>query len=208
MLVRLFCRLLVVMTAMLAGTPAALSATILVYGDSLSAGYGVPRNADWAHLLQLRLRGKKTDYTVANASISGETTLGGVNRIEDALSTHRPAITIIALGANDGLRGSDLKAMRSNLERMIDAARRSKSQVILVGMQIPPNYGPQYTEKFSATFREVAKSRRVPLVPFLLEGFADQRALFQPDNLHPTAEAQPLILETVWKTLAPLIKIK
>lgn len=208
MLVRLFCRLLIVMTAMLAGTPAAQSATILVYGDSLSAGYGVPRNADWAHLLQLRLREKKTDYTVANASISGETTLGGLNRIDDALRTHRPAITIVALGANDGLRGSDLKAMRSNLERIIDAAKKAKSQVVLVGMQIPPNYGQQYTEKFSATFREVARARRVPLVPFLLEGFADQRTLFQPDNLHPTAEAQPLILETIWKTLAPLIKVK
>lgn len=190
------------------GISIAPAATILVYGDSLSAGYGVPRDSDWAHLLQLRLREKKTDYTVANASISGETTLGGVNRIKDALRTHRPAITIVALGANDGLRGSDLKAMRSNLERIIDAARNARSQVILVGMQIPPNYGPQYTEKFSATFREVAKAKRVPLVPFLLEGFADQRALFQADNLHPTAQAQPLMLDTVWKTLAPLIKVK
>lgn len=190
------------------GISIAPAATILVYGDSLSAGYGVPRDSDWAHLLQLRLREKKTDYTVANVSISGETTLGGVNRIKDALRTHRPAITIVALGANDGLRGSDLKAMRSNLERIIDAARSARSQVILVGMQIPPNYGPQYTEKFSATFREVAKAKRVPLVPFLLEGFADQRALFQADNLHPTAQAQPLMLDTVWKTLAPLIKVK
>jgi len=190
------------------GISLAPAATILVYGDSLSAGYGVPRDSDWAHLLQLRLREKKTDYTVANASISGETTLGGVNRINDALRTHRPAITIVALGANDGLRGSDLNAMRSNLERIIDAARSAKSQVILVGMQIPPNYGPQYTEKFSATFREVAKTKRVPLVPFLLEGFADKRELFQADNLHPTAQAQPLMLETVWKTLAPLIKVK
>ena len=190
------------------GISLAPAATILVYGDSLSAGYGVPRDSDWAHLLQLRLREKKTDYTVANASISGETTLGGVNRIKDALRTHRPAITIVALGANDGLRGSDLKAMRSNLERIIDAARSARSQVILVGMQIPPNYGPQYTEKFSATFREVAKAKRVPLVPFLLEGFADQRELFQADNLHPTAQAQPVMLDTVWKVLAPLIKIK
>ena len=190
------------------GISIAPAATILVYGDSLSAGYGVPRDSDWAHLLQLRLREKKTDYTVANASISGETTLGGVNRIKDALRTHRPAITIVALGANDGLRGSDLKAMRSNLERIIDAARSARSQVILVGMQIPPNYGPQYTEKFSATFREVAKAKRVPLVPFLLEGFADQRELFQADNLHPTAQAQPVMLDTVWKVLAPLIKIK
>jgi len=201
-------RLLLVTLLSVGGISLAPAATILVYGDSLSAGYGVPRDSDWAHLLQLRLREKKTDYTVANASISGETTLGGVNRINDALRTHRPAITIVALGANDGLRGSDLKAMRSNLERIIDAARVAKSQVILVGMQIPPNYGPQYTEKFSATFRDVAKAKRVPLVPFLLEGFADKRELFQPDNLHPTAQAQPLMLDTVWKALAPVIKVK
>ncbi|MEN9783146.1 MAG: hypothetical protein RJA24_489 [Pseudomonadota bacterium] len=204
MLIRLF----LMMLLSVGGISLAPAATILVYGDSLSAGYGVPRDSDWAHLLQLRLREKKTDYTVANASISGETTLGGVNRIKDALRTHRPAITIVALGANDGLRGSDLKAMRSNLERIIDAARSARSQVILVGMQIPPNYGPQYPEKFSATFRDVAKAKRVPLVPFLLEGFADQRELFQADNLHPTAQAQPLMLDTVWKVLAPLIKIK
>jgi acyl-CoA thioesterase-1 len=201
-------RLLLVMLLSVGGISLAPAATILVYGDSLSAGYGVTRHSDWAHLLQLRLRDKKTDYTVANASISGETTLGGVNRINDALRTHRPAITIVALGANDGLRGSDLKAMRSNLERIIDAARNARSQVILVGMQIPPNYGLQYTEKFSETFREVAKAKRVPLVPFLLEGFADKRELFQADNLHPTAEAQAMMLETVWKTLAPIIKVK
>jgi acyl-CoA thioesterase-1 len=201
-------RLLLVMLLAAGGMPLASAATILVYGDSLSAGYGVPRNSDWAYLLQLRLREKKTDYTVANASISGETTLGGLNRINDALRTHRPAITIVALGANDGLRGSDLKAMRSNLERIIDATRGAKSRVILVGMRIPPNYGPQYTEKFQQTFSDVAKAKRVPLVPFLLEGFADQRDLFQADNLHPTAEAQPQMLETVWKTLAPLIKVK
>jgi acyl-CoA thioesterase-1 len=201
-------RLLLVMLLSVGGISLAPAATILVYGDSLSAGYGVTRHSDWAHLLQLRLRDKKTDYTVANASISGETTLGGVNRINDALRTHRPAITIVALGANDGLRGSDLKAMRSNLERIIDAARNARSQVILVGMQIPPNYGLQYTEKFSETFREVAKAKRVPLVPFLLEGFADKRELFQADNLHPTGEAQAMMLETVWKTLAPIIKVK
>ena len=201
-------RLLFVLLFTLGGLPAAFAATILVYGDSLSAGYGVTRHSDWAHLLQLRLSEKKTDYTVVNASISGETTLGGVNRINDALRTHRPAITIVALGANDGLRGGDLNAMRSNLERIIDAARGAKSQVILVGMRIPPNYGPQYTEKFSATFRDVAKAKRVPLVPFLLEGFADKRELFQADNLHPTAEAQAMMLETVWKTLAPVIKVK
>lgn len=208
MLFRLCNRLLLLLLFTLGGLPAASAATILIYGDSLSAGYGVARNTEWPHLLLMRLRDKKTDYTVVNASISGETTLGGLNRINDALRNHRPAITIVALGANDGLRGSDLKAMRSNLERIIDAARVAKSQVILVGMQIPPNYGPQYTEKFSATFREIAKAKRVPLVPFLLEGFAEKPELFQADNLHPTAEAQPLMLETIWKTLAPAIKVK
>ncbi|MGE0558614.1 MAG: arylesterase [Burkholderiales bacterium] len=182
------------------------AATVLVYGDSLSAGYGLARGEDWAQLLAQRLRERKTDYTVANASISGETTHGGLNRIEDALRTHKPAITIIALGANDGLRGSDLDAMRRNLERMIDAAQKAKSAVVLVGMRIPPNYGRQYTEKFLNTYIDIAKKRRLPLVPFLLEGFAEKRDYFQADNLHPTAAAQPLILETVWKTLAPLLK--
>lgn len=199
--------LFVVFSSLAFAAPAA-AATILVFGDSLSAGYGVPRNSEWAQLLQLRLREKKTDYKVANASISGETTLGGANRIDAALREHRPAITIVALGANDGLRGNDLDAMRRNLERIIDAARRSKSQVLLVGMQIPPNYGPQYAEKFRQTFRDVARAKKVPLLPFLLEGFADKRELFQADNLHPTAEAQPIMLETIWRGLAPLLKLK
>jgi acyl-CoA thioesterase-1 len=182
------------------------ASTILVYGDSLSAGYGLARGEDWAQLLAQRLREKKLDYTVANASISGETTLGGLNRIEQALKTHRPVITILALGANDGLRGADLDAMRRNLERMVDAAQKAKSRVILVGMRIPPNYGPQYTEKFQATFGDIAKKRRLPLVPFLLEGFAEKRDYFQADNLHPTAAAQPLMLETIWKVLAPQLE--
>jgi acyl-CoA thioesterase-1 len=186
----------------------ATAATILVFGDSLSAGYGLARGADWPALLQQRLIERKTDYKVANASISGETTLGGANRIEQALREHRPAITIVALGANDGLRGASIETMRANLERIIDAARRAGSQVLLVGMQIPPNYGPQYTEKFRRSFGEIARARRVPLVPFLLEGFAEKSELFQPDQLHPVAAAQPLILETVWKGLGPLLKVK
>lgn len=200
-------RLLVLIVALLSA-PHVYSATVLVYGDSLSAGYGLPRDQDWAHLLALRLREKKPDYTVANASISGETTLGGVNRIDDALRTHQPVVVILALGANDGLRGADLAGMQRNLERIIDTARRAKAQVILVGMRIPPNYGQAYTEKFQSIFREIAKTKRVPLVPFLLEGFADNRDYFQADNLHPAAIAQPLMLETIWKTLAPLLKIK
>lgn len=201
MLIRLFL-LLTLLAPSFAG-----AATILVYGDSLSAGYGLARGEDWAQLLAQRLREKKLDYTVANASISGETTLGGVNRIEQALKIHRPDITILALGANDGLRGSDLDAMRRNLERIIDAAQKAKSRVIVVGMRIPPNYGQQYTEKFQTTFSDIAKKRKLPLVPFLLEGFAEKRDYFLPDNLHPTAAAQPLILDTVWKALAPQLKI-
>ncbi|MGA0025206.1 MAG: arylesterase [Burkholderiales bacterium] len=199
-------RLLLLLLLTLSLPSYAGAATVLVYGDSLSAGYGLARGEDWAQLLAQRLREKKTDYTVANASISGETTLGGLNRIEQTLKTHRPEVTILALGANDGLRGSDLDAMRRNLERMIDAAQRAKSRVILVGMRIPPNYGPQYTEKFQNTYSDIAKKRRLPLVPFLLEGFAEKRDYFLSDNLHPTAAAQPLILDTVWKALAPQLK--
>ncbi len=200
MLIRLFL-LLTLLAPSFAG-----AATILVYGDSLSAGYGLARGEDWAQLLARRLREKKLDYTVVNASISGETTLGGANRIEQALKNHRPVITILALGANDGLRGSDLDTMRRNLERIIDAAQKAKSRVIVAGMRIPPNYGPQYTEKFQSTFSDIAKKRKLPLVPFLLEGFAEKRDHFLPDNLHPTAAAQPLILDTVWKALEPELK--
>lgn len=198
--------LIVTLSVALLSAPATLAATILVYGDSLSAGYGLSRGEDWAHLLALRLQEKKPDYKVVNASISGETTLGGVKRIDDTLRAHKPDIVILALGANDGLRGADLTVMRNNLERIIAAARRTNARVMLVGMRIPPNYGPSYTEKFQQVFNEVAKSKRVVLVPFLLDGFADRREYFQADNLHPTAGAQPLILETIWKSLAPLLK--
>lgn len=200
--------LLVTLSVTLLAAPAAKAATILVYGDSLSAGYGLSRDQDWAHLLALRLREKKLDYTVVNTSISGETTLGGLKRIDDTLRTHKPDIVILALGANDGLRGTDLAAMRTNLERIINAVKRARSNLILVGMRIPPNYGQSYTEKFQLVFREVAQSRRVTLIPFLLEGFADKREYFQPDNLHPAAIAQPIMLDTVWKALAPLLKTK
>jgi len=182
------------------------AATLVVYGDSLSAGYGLPREQGWVDLLAQRLRAEKFDYKVVNASISGETTLGGRNRLAGVLGAHRPAVLVLALGANDGLRGSSLDAMRRNLEATIDAARRAKVRVLLIGMRIPPNYGKDYTEKFQSVFREVARARKVPLVPFLLEGFADNRKYFQPDGLHPTAAAQPLMLETVWKGLRPLLK--
>ena len=185
---------------------AAPAATILVYGDSLSAGYGLPPDKGWASLLAGRLGEEGFNYKVANASISGETTLGGKKRIAASLQQHQPAIVVLALGANDGLRGGDLDEMRANLETMVDASRRSGARVLLVGMRLPPNYGAAYTEKFRKIFGEVAASRKVPLVPFLFEGFAEKRDLFQPDTVHPAVAAQPLMLDTVWKGLRPLLK--
>jgi acyl-CoA thioesterase-1 len=182
------------------------AATILVYGDSLSAGYGLPGDRGWASLLAGRLREERLNYKVANASISGETTFGGRKRIDGALQQHHPDIVIVALGANDGLRGASLDAMRANLEAIVDASRRAHARVLLVGMRLPPNYGAAYTEKFQKTFREIAAARKMPLVPFLLEGFGEKRAYFLADGVHPAAEAQPLILDTVWKGLRPMLK--
>jgi acyl-CoA thioesterase-1 len=197
--------LLVALLVVLPQTAAA--ATVLVFGDSLSAGYGLRLDQTWVSLLERKLRDEKRDYKVVNASISGETTAGGRSRIEAALRTHRPAIVILALGANDGLRGHSVETMRANLEAIIEACRKFKAEVLLVGMRLPPNYGPAYTEKFSAMFAALAKEKKLPLVPFLLEGFADrQDYYFQTDGIHPGAQAQPLIAETVWKSLKPLLK--
>jgi len=182
------------------------AATILVYGDGLSAGYGLPSGKGWVSLLAGRLLEEGFNYKVGNASISGETTLGGRNRIAGALKQHQPDIVILELGANDGLRGGSLDEMRTNLETIVDASRNAGARVLLVGMRLPPNYGVAYTEKFQKVFSETAASRKVPLVPFLFEGFAEKRAYFLPDTVHPAAEAQPIILETVWKGLRPLLK--
>lgn len=158
------------------------------------------------HLLEQRLRAEKFDYKVVNASISGETTAGGVSRIDAALKTHRPALVILELGGNDGLRGTPPESIRRNLEAISDACRRANARVLLIGIRLPPNYGREYTEKFQDVFTAVARSRKLPLVPFLLDGFPENRALFQDDGIHPTAAAQPLMLETVWKGLRPLLK--
>lgn len=182
------------------------AATLLVFGDSLSAGYGLPLDRGWVSLLERKLRDSRLDYKVVNASISGETTAGGRTRIDGVLKAHRPAIVILALGANDGLRGHSLESLRANLEAMIEACRKMKADVVLVGMRLPPNYGPAYTEKFRQTYADIARNRKLPALPFLLEGFAEKREYFQADGLHPTAEAQPLIAETVWKALRPLLK--
>lgn len=177
----------------------------MVYGDSLSAGYGLSQEQGWVNLLARRLHAEQLDYKVVNASISGETTLGGRNRISATLKQHRPAIVILALGANDGLRGASLDAMRANLEAMADACRRARTRVLLVGMRLPPNYGTAYADKFRLVFSEVARRKKLRLVPFLLDGFAEKREYFQPDGIHPTAEAQPMMLETMWKELWPLL---
>jgi acyl-CoA thioesterase-1 len=182
--------------------------TILVFGDSLSAAYGLAQTQGWASLLEKRLRDEGFDYRVANASISGETTTGGANRIEGALKAHRPDLVVIELGANDGLRGQSLEVMKRNLEKMIDASRAAKADVLLVGMRLPPNYGMAYTEKFQQTYTELARSKKTSLVPFLFEGLSDDGRFFQADRVHPTSEGQVVMLETMWKGLQPLLKRK
>lgn len=193
----------------LAATPALSAArTILVFGDSLSAGYGLAQNQSWPHLLEKRLRDDGFDYKVANASISGETTTGGVGRIEGALKTHHPDVVVIELGANDGLRGQSIEVMKRNLAEMIEASRRVKADVLLVGMRLPPNYGTAYTEKFQQVYSELARKKKTSLVPFLFEGFAEDARYFQADRVHPTSEAQSTMLETIWKGLKPLLRRK
>lgn len=179
--------------------------TILVFGDSLSAGYGVEAGTGWVDLLAQRLVDQKHAYQVANASISGETSAGGLSRITAQLEKHRPDILILELGANDGLRGLPLQAMKHNLSSIIEQAKAKGAKVLLLGMQMPPNYGPRYTERFFAIYGELAKEQQLPLVPFLLERVALDPSLMQADNLHPNAKGQPLLLETVWPKLKPLL---
>ena len=186
-------------------TPALAAKTILILGDSLSAGYGIRPEQAWPSLLDSRLAEKHFDYNVANLSISGETTAGGRSRLAPALKTYRPAIVVIALGANDGLRGLPLAQMRDNLNAMIEAARATGARIVLAGMRLPPNYGP-YALDFSNSFVDISRSKKTGLIEFLLEPVASQPQLFQADNLHPVAEAQPLILDHVWPAIAPLLK--
>ncbi|WP_235026986.1 arylesterase [Cognatazoarcus halotolerans] len=189
----------------LALATAANATGVLVWGDSLSAGYGLKANESWPALLQSRLAGLGLDTKVVNASVSGETSAGGRSRLPEALARNKPAVVVIALGANDGLRGLPLGMMRDNLLAMVDDAREAGAKVVLVGMRLPPNYGPAYTTKFQNTFNEVAKARKVPLVPFLLEGMATDPALFQADGIHPLAAAQGHLLDNVWPALKPLL---
>jgi len=177
-----------------------------VFGDSLSAAYGIAQTRGWVALLAERLKRERPDYSVVNASISGETSAGGLARISQALAPHKPVIVILELGANDGLRGLPLGEMRQNLASMTEQAQKAGARVVLVGMKLPPNYGPHYTLDFESAYPELAKRYKTALVPFLLEDVADKEELFQPDRIHPTEEAQPLMMEQVWKALLPLLK--
>lgn len=179
---------------------------ILVFGDSLSAAYGIPAEQGWVSLLQRRLAERGYPHQVINASISGDTTSGGLSRLPAALEQHRPALIILELGANDGLRGQPPMVMNRNLARMIELSQQAGAQVLLAEMRIPPNYGPLYTQKFQTSFGELAKRYDIPLIPFMLEGVAGNPALIQDDGLHPRAEGQPRILENVWKVLESVLK--
>ncbi len=178
----------------------------MVFGDSLSAAYGIPREDGWVTLLQQQLEQQSLKHQVINASISGETTSGGLSRLKQLLSQYQPDLVLIQLGANDGLRGLPVSDMRRNLAAMIELAQQSGAKVALIGILIPPNYGPRYTQEFRETYTVLAKQYKLPLVPFLLEGVAGKTDLMQDDGLHPTSAAQPLVLNNVWKVLAPYFK--
>jgi acyl-CoA thioesterase-1 len=201
-------RLLILAVWWLAAIPArADTPTILVFGDSISAGYGLPRvEQGWVALLQAKLMKEGYGYEVVNASVSGETTAGGLARLPRALSLHHPSIVILELGGNDGLRALPIAPMRANLARMADLSTAAGAKVVLLGMRIPPNYGPQYTEQFTQVYAQIAHDEHLALVPFLLDGIALTPTLMQDDGIHPDAAGQPRLLENVWPALAPLLK--
>lgn len=184
---------------------ATTSVDILILGDSISAGYGLPREQGWVTLLQKRLQQQAVNRTVINASISGETTEGGRNRLPALLEKYRPAIVVVELGGNDGLRGFQIERLRSNLNEMVQNSQAKGAKVLLLGMKIPPNYGPRYTSDFYASFTTAAQKFGVPLVPFFLEGIATHPELIQEDGIHPTVGAQARLLENVWPYLKPLL---
>ncbi len=179
---------------------------ILVFGDSLSAAYGMPAERGWVNLLQRRLAERNYPHRIVNASISGETTSGGLSRLPAALQQHRPALIILELGANDGLLGQPPMILAHHLAQMIELSQQAGAKVLLAEMRIPPNYGPLYTQKFQAAFGELAEKYAISLIPFLLNGVAGNPALTQDDGLHPRAEAQARILENVWPTLEAVLK--
>lgn len=191
---------------MFLASAATAASTILVYGDSLSAAYGISQQRGWVALLAERLKREKKNYSVVNASISGETTSGGRARIAKALADHKPAVLVLELGANDGLRGLPVAEMKKNLTAMIEAAQKAGAKVLVVGMRMPPNYGQDYADAFEKAFADVAKQHKAAIAPFLMDGIAEKQEMFLPDRVHPTEAAQPALLENVWKGLSPLLK--
>ncbi|BDT59028.1 arylesterase [Massilia varians] len=198
--------LVFILTLAASGSAYSAPKTILVLGDSLSAEYGIARGAGWVALLERKLKAENIPARVVNASISGETTIGGRTRLPALLDQHRPDIVVLELGANDGLRGLPVASAEGNLRAMIDMAHKKKAKVLLVGMRMPPNYGRAYTENFFNMFKKISLETKSPLVPFMLEGVADKPALFQQDRMHPLAAAHPIILNTIWPQFAPLVK--
>ena len=197
-----------VMVLLLAATlpAAAATRTLLVFGDSLSAAYGMPRDHGWVSLLEARMAQSSDGWRVVNASMSGETTAGGAARIDSEIATHDPDLLVLELGANDALRGLPLDAARTNLQRIIDAANAHGADVLLLGMRIPPNYGKPYADAFASMYADLAEQPGVALLPFLLDPIAFDASAFQPDGVHPVAAAQPRLLEHVWPVLQPLLR--
>ena len=183
----------------------ALAGTVLVVGDSISAALGVDTRQGWVALLHKRLQEGGFEHRVVNASISGDTSSGGAARLPALLAQHQPELVIIELGGNDGLRGQPLVQLQQNLARMIDASRAAEAEVLLLGMRLPPNYGQRYTQAFAQVYADLAAGKQVALVPFLLEGVGGVPGMMQADGIHPTAAAQPIMLENVWPTLEPLL---
>ena len=180
---------------------------ILVFGDSISAGYGLPHvDEGWVELLKTRLRAQGYGYQVVNASVSGETTAGGLARLPRALDLHHPKIVVLELGSNDGLRALPIAQMRANLSQMIDLSMSAGAQVLLLGMRMPPNYGPEFTAKFQEVYSDLAREKKLAWVPFLLDGIALTPELLQGDDMHPNAQGQPILLSNAWRGLAPLLK--
>ena len=180
---------------------------ILVFGDSISAGYGLARVEEgWVELLKTRLKTEGYGYQVINASVSGETTAGGLARLPRALELHHPKIVILELGGNDGLRALPVAQMRGNFERMIALSTASGAKVLMLGMRIPPNYGPQYTSQFEAVYGDLAHADKLPLVPFLMDRIALQPDLMQGDDIHPNLKGQPILLDNIWPALRPMLR--
>lgn len=200
-------RLLALFVLIVASASAQAEApVILVFGDSISAGYGLPLEQGWVELLKTRLKSQGYGYQVVNASVSGETTAGGLARLPRALELHHPGIVILELGGNDGLRGLPTAQMRANLAQMANLSRAAGAKVLLLGMRMPPNYGPEYTQQFALVFSDLAAEKKLALVPFLLTGIALSPALLQTDDIHPNAQGQPILLDNVWPALKPLLR--